>query len=216
MRLSCMSGDRLSRRMNRLSTNRGNPGPPPLRKAKAHGRRGLTNVELSSANPDYKSVWVASNWTWSAPTRPPAAWSIATTAAGPNVPDGIQKTQAPEKLVFADPAVEEHLRRWGASQRRAGLANSRSCQLLDRRPAGRLASCPPSSGWPWPRCWDNLRRPDLPAGPVAPERPAQRAGGRCRCRSRTPSPGIAGDRLVPGGHSGRSLRPGSRPRCSPQ
>ncbi len=24
---------------------------------------GLTNVELSSANPDYKSVWVASNWT---------------------------------------------------------------------------------------------------------------------------------------------------------
>ena len=27
MRLSCMSGDRLSRRMNRLSTNRGNPGP---------------------------------------------------------------------------------------------------------------------------------------------------------------------------------------------
>jgi len=152
---------------------------------------------------------------WSAPTRPPAAWSIATTAAGPNVPDGIQKTQAPEKLVFADPAVEEHLRRWGASQRRAGLANSRSCQLLDRRPAGRLASCPPSSGWPWPRCWDNLRRPDLPAGPVAPERLAQRAGGRSRCRSRTPSPGIAGDRLVPGGHSGRSLRPGSRPRCSP-
>jgi hypothetical protein len=136
---------------------------------------------------------------WSAPTRPPAAWSIATTAAGPNVPDGIQKTQAPEKLVFADPAVEEHLRRWGASQRRAGLANSRSCQLLDRRPAGRLASCPPSSGWPWPRCWDNLRRPDLPAGPVAPERLAQRAGGRSRCRSRTPSPGIAGDRLVPGG-----------------
>ena len=63
MRLSCMSGDRLSRRMNRLSTNRGNPGPPPLRKAKAHGWRGLTNVELSSANPDYKSVWVASNWT---------------------------------------------------------------------------------------------------------------------------------------------------------
>jgi len=49
--------------MNRLSTNRGNPGPPRLRKAKAHGWRGLTNVELSSANPDYKSVWVASNWT---------------------------------------------------------------------------------------------------------------------------------------------------------
>jgi hypothetical protein len=40
MRLSCLSGDRLSRRMNRLSTNRGNPGPPRLRKAKAHGWRG--------------------------------------------------------------------------------------------------------------------------------------------------------------------------------
>lgn len=26
-------------------------------------RLGLNNVELSSANPDYKSVWVASNWT---------------------------------------------------------------------------------------------------------------------------------------------------------
>jgi hypothetical protein len=24
---------------------------------------GLTSVELSSANPEYKSVWVASNWT---------------------------------------------------------------------------------------------------------------------------------------------------------
>jgi hypothetical protein len=61
-----------------------------------------------------------------------------------------------------------------------------------------------------------FRRPDLPAGPVAPERPAQRAGGRCRCRSRTPSPGNAGDPLAPGGHSGRSPRPRSRPRCSPQ
>ncbi|WP_142282710.1 PASTA domain-containing protein [Mycobacterium aquaticum] len=36
---------------------------------------GITNIELSSANPEYKSVWVASNWTVVS-TDPPPGCSI--------------------------------------------------------------------------------------------------------------------------------------------
>src|SRR3954454_23482701 len=41
---------------------------------------GGTSVELSSATPEYKSVWVPSNWTVVSTDRPLAAWSTATTA----------------------------------------------------------------------------------------------------------------------------------------